>query len=146
MQSHYKIRESVGTTNLRRFPSVSWKTRYTCNLLYSAFFYCNYHLCYQYLKVLNPINADYICDEEDDAIIKSISCCNDGDRLIVRIDDAFVTFDNFKCLLSPSEYLNGDVNTIYIKKFLYTNLYFCMVILNKIYHLIAGYKRVHIPH
>ena len=90
-------------------------------------------------------NADYICNEEDDAIIKSISCCNDGDRLIVRIDDAFVTFDNFKCLLSPSEYLDGDVNTIYIKKILYTHLYFCMVILNKIYHLIAGYKRVYIP-
>ena len=83
-------------------------------------------------------NANYICDEEDDAIIKSISCCDDGDdrlivriddtiiksisccddgdRLIVRIDDAFVTFDNFKCLLSPSEYLNGDVNTISVKK------------------------------
>ena len=62
-----------------------------------------------------PSNADYICNEEDDAIIKSISGYDD-ERLVVRVDDAFVTFDNFKCLLSPSDYLNGDVNTIYVKK------------------------------
>ena len=62
-----------------------------------------------------PSNADYICNEEDDAIIKSISGYDD-ERVVVIVDDAFVTFDNFKCLLSPSEYLNGDVNTIYVKK------------------------------
>ena len=60
--------------------------------------------------------ADYICDEEDDAIIKSISCHDDDDRVVVRVDDAFVTFYNFKCLLSPYGYLNRDVSTIYVKK------------------------------
>jgi hypothetical protein len=59
-----------------------------------------------------PSNADYICNEEDNAIIKSISGYDD-ERIVVIVDDAFVTFDNFKCLLSPSEYLNGDVSTIY---------------------------------
>ena len=95
-----------------------------------------------------PSNADYICNEEDDAIIKSISGYDD-ERLVVRVDDTFVTFESFKCLLSPYEYLNGDVSIIYVKKFsvcCYTHLYFCMVILNKSLHLIAGYKRVHIPH
>lgn len=60
-----------------------------------------------------PSNADYTCDEEDDAIIKSISGYDD--RVVVRIDDAFVKFCNFKCLLRPSEYLNGDVSTRYVK-------------------------------
>ena len=70
-----------------------------------------------------PSNADYICNEEDDAIIKSISGYDD-ERVVVIVDDAFVTFDNFKCLLSPSEYLNGDVNTIYVKKIsLYTSIF-----------------------
>ena len=59
-----------------------------------------------------PSNADYICNAEDDAIIKSISGYDD-EQVVVIVDDAFVTFDNFKCLLSPSEYLNGDVSTIY---------------------------------
>jgi hypothetical protein len=45
---------------------------------------------------------------------KSISGYND-ERVVVRVDDTFVKFCNLKCLLSPSEYLNGDVSTIYVK-------------------------------
>jgi len=86
-------------------------------------FYCNYHLCYHYLKVFNPMQITSAMRKMTLLLNQSV-CCDDGDRLIVRIDDAFVTFDNFKCLLSPSEYLNGDVNTIYVKKIsLYTSIF-----------------------
>ncbi|CAN6338798.1 unnamed protein product [Urochloa humidicola] len=57
---------------------------------------------------------DYECHEEDDAIIESVNGSQD-EHIVVRIEDAFVTYYNFKCLLNPTRYLNGDVINAYIK-------------------------------
>ncbi|XP_062203798.1 putative ubiquitin-like-specific protease 1B [Phragmites australis] len=56
---------------------------------------------------------DYICTEEDIAIVESIKSSPDN-RILVDIDDAFVDKFHFECLLQPNEFLNDEVISAYI--------------------------------
>jgi len=55
--------------------------------------------------------TDYICDEEDTAIIESITNSDDK-RIVVRVGDSFVSFFHFKCLLSSTDQIYDDVSSI----------------------------------
>ncbi|RCV18671.1 hypothetical protein SETIT_3G321000v2 [Setaria italica] len=63
---------------------------------------------------------------QDESIIKSIGGCRE-EHVVVRVDDIFVNYKTFKCLLRCNAYVNGDVSTLYI----------CIYI--------AGYKHLHKP-
>ena len=50
-----------------------------------------------------------MCDKEDIELIKSVAGVKD-EKIVVRVDDAFVSYENFKYLLSCPAFLNGDVS------------------------------------
>lgn len=52
-----------------------------------------------------------MCDEEDIKLIESVVAgVKDDKKIVARVEDVFVSYNNFKYLLSPSEFLNGDVS------------------------------------
>ncbi|KAF8721706.1 hypothetical protein HU200_022879 [Digitaria exilis] len=57
---------------------------------------------------------DYECDDEDYAVIKSIVDSPEK-KIIVRVNESFVTYSNIKCLLHPKLLINGDVINPYIE-------------------------------
>jgi hypothetical protein len=72
---------------------------------------------FTFLKHFFINNADYVCDNEDEAIITSIGHPAE-DHVLVRVDDVFVDYKTFKCLLRRQAYVYGDVSTIYMICFL----------------------------
>uniref|UniRef100_K3YCB5 Ubiquitin-like protease family profile domain-containing protein n=1 Tax=Setaria italica TaxID=4555 RepID=K3YCB5_SETIT len=64
-----------------------------------------------HFKEVQP--QDYTCDEEDESIIKSIGGCRE-EHVVVRVDDIFINFETFKCLLRRNAYVNGYVINAYI--------------------------------
>uniref|UniRef100_K4AKF3 Ubiquitin-like protease family profile domain-containing protein n=1 Tax=Setaria italica TaxID=4555 RepID=K4AKF3_SETIT len=63
---------------------------------------------------------DYSCDEEDESIIKSIGGCRE-EHVVVRVDDIFVNYKTFKCLLRHVfilRVINAYINLIRAEKYL----------------------------
>ena len=69
---------------------------------------------------------DYICDENDIAIIQSVVDVP-AKKKIIRIDDSFVVRVHLQCLLDPNAFLWSDVSSSsYLQTFafqLYISIY-----------------------
>ena len=67
--------------------------------------------------------ADYICTENDIALIESVKSNSSGDELLVEIDHALVYRRDLQCLFQRNEYLNDAVSTSDLLKAKYVQIF-----------------------
>lgn len=58
-----------------------------------------------------------MCNEEDIKLIESVVAGVKNEKtVVVRVEDVFISYYHFKCLLNPSAFLNGDVSIQYTSR------------------------------